>query len=406
MFKKSTKNSQPAQHSSGYAALFSPQASQENLAPETNSTGADITRWTGWREFTVVDKHFENPSRDICSFYLAPTDGLPIPDFLPGQYITFRLDQVTDTFKPLIRCYSLSQYANGKQYRVSIRLALPPRGKPKAPQGIGSTYFHDHINVGDVLSCKAPCGDFYMPITQPPLRPVVLVASGVGITPAMSILEAYLACFDKHAGQAQAGVPPIYLFYGERTVERTAFKPYLDKLKTADNVPIYYFISQPATGEQQGVDFDFQGYVSVEKMGEIVGTLDCDFYMCGSEAVMNDLLKQFEAKNAPMHQVHYEVLVPETGNANVDPDAPKYQVTCSESDEQITWQGVHGSLLELLKDEDIDVDHGCGQGKCGACTTPVLSGDVEYSKTPHTTVQPGHCLPCICYPTTDLTLDL
>ena len=45
--------------------------------------------WEGFRSFVVDRKVSE--SETITSFYLKPQDGEPLPTFLPGQYLTFRL---------------------------------------------------------------------------------------------------------------------------------------------------------------------------------------------------------------------------------------------------------------------------------------------------------------------------
>ena len=55
--------------------------------PPTSPTEA----WTGFREFAVQRRVFEDESRSICSFYLVPCDGKPLPSFRPGQFLTFRL---------------------------------------------------------------------------------------------------------------------------------------------------------------------------------------------------------------------------------------------------------------------------------------------------------------------------
>jgi nitric oxide dioxygenase len=39
--------------------------------------------WTEWRDFTVTKKIRENA--EITSFYLTPTDGQKLPEFIPGQ---------------------------------------------------------------------------------------------------------------------------------------------------------------------------------------------------------------------------------------------------------------------------------------------------------------------------------
>ena len=55
--------------------------------PPTSPTEA----WTGFREFAVQRRVFEDESRSICSFYLVPCDGKPLPAFRPGQFLTVRL---------------------------------------------------------------------------------------------------------------------------------------------------------------------------------------------------------------------------------------------------------------------------------------------------------------------------
>jgi uncharacterized protein len=61
--------------------------------------------WNGFRKFQVTKKVCE--CEDVHSFYLAPHDGRPLPQFKPGQYITFQLN-LPGQGKPVIRCYSLS----------------------------------------------------------------------------------------------------------------------------------------------------------------------------------------------------------------------------------------------------------------------------------------------------------
>jgi nitric oxide dioxygenase len=50
---------------------------EQNLYDQTNG-------WTDWREFKIAKKVIENS--EIASFWLAPSDGQPLPEFKPGQY--------------------------------------------------------------------------------------------------------------------------------------------------------------------------------------------------------------------------------------------------------------------------------------------------------------------------------
>ena len=45
--------------------------------------------WNGVRKFVVERREME--SHDTASFYLKPHDGRPLPMFLAGQFLTFRL---------------------------------------------------------------------------------------------------------------------------------------------------------------------------------------------------------------------------------------------------------------------------------------------------------------------------
>src|SRR3990172_128371 len=86
--------------------------------------------WNGFRKFKIVDKVVE--AQDICSFYLAPHDGKPLPPFDPGQYLTFQI-KVPGQPKPAVRCYSLSDRPGiPERFRVTIK---------RVPNGVVSNHF-------------------------------------------------------------------------------------------------------------------------------------------------------------------------------------------------------------------------------------------------------------------------
>ncbi|MBC7670899.1 MAG: FAD/NAD(P)-binding oxidoreductase, partial [Polaromonas sp.] len=43
--------------------------------------------WEGLRRFRVAARTLEDPSGSQCSFHLVPVDGLPLPAFMPGQFL-------------------------------------------------------------------------------------------------------------------------------------------------------------------------------------------------------------------------------------------------------------------------------------------------------------------------------
>jgi hypothetical protein len=87
----------------------------EPIEPQTVTAA-----WIGVRTFTVTNKVIENEANDICSFHLAPQDTQALPPFLPGQYLTFKLDiaRANGATESVTRCYSLSDAPRSNGYRV------------------------------------------------------------------------------------------------------------------------------------------------------------------------------------------------------------------------------------------------------------------------------------------------
>jgi len=169
--------------------------------------------WNGFRKFQVTKKVME--CRDICSFYLSPHDGKPLPEFFPGQYLTFRLD-VPAAGRSIIRCYSLSDAARPSEYRVTIKRLSDPEGV--APCGVASSFFHEHVQEGDILDVKAPSGNFFL---DPAAGSggVVLVGGGIGVTPMLSMLNRLVE---------QRANREIWFFYGLRCRSEHAMKDHLE----------------------------------------------------------------------------------------------------------------------------------------------------------------------------------
>jgi hypothetical protein len=132
----------------GLVATGSPAWSE----PPKRQAPAGPTAWAGFRPFRVTRKVIEDQAESIQSFYLESEDGLPLPSFQPGQFLTFSLDIPTATgeLEPIIRCYSLSDAPHPDYYRISIKRVPAPPGS-HFPPGRSSNHLHDHIEVGGLL---------------------------------------------------------------------------------------------------------------------------------------------------------------------------------------------------------------------------------------------------------------
>ena len=142
-------------------------------------------------------RDFEDESRTQCSFVLEPVDGLALAKFRPGQFLTFSIPNNVAGEAPLLRCYSLSNRPSPDTYRITVKRSLTPPDRPDVPPGIGSAWFHDSVDIGDIVQVRAPAGQFV--IDEGSDVPAVFIAGGIGITPMLSMI---LWCLDTQPGRA------------------------------------------------------------------------------------------------------------------------------------------------------------------------------------------------------------
>ncbi len=146
-------------HWQAYAALREAAAKGQFELPLPAGTVAAnpaAAAWAGYRSFRVRAKTLEDADGQVCSFELVPEDGQPLAPFLPGQFLTFRLDlpSTQGSTSRVVRCYSLSDAPKAEAYRVSIKRALNGTGVTGVNQH-ATHYFHDDVKVGSLLQARA-----------------------------------------------------------------------------------------------------------------------------------------------------------------------------------------------------------------------------------------------------------
>lgn len=356
--------------------------------------------WQGFRSFRVERKVFEDALPSVCSFYLAPEDGLPLPGFLPGQFLTFRFDVPTATGKTeaLVRCYSLSDAPRPEAYRISVKRVLPPAGSA-LPPGRSSGFLHDHVEVGSRLQLRAPGGHFHLDRSD---VPVVLIGGGIGITPMLSMLN---WCLAEQPGRE------VWLFYGVRNSRETVMKSQLEALAAAHpNFNLRLCFSDPLPEDQAGRDFQHPGRVDVGLLRTQLPLRPYHFYICGPTPMMDSLVTALEDWGVPDARIHFEAFGPASVKRRAavasSPDtASDIVVTFAKSGKQLPWQPASGSLLEFAEANGISVNSGCRAGGCGSCQTTIQSGEVAYHQPPDYDPEPGSCLLCVCSPKASVTLE-
>lgn len=356
--------------------------------------------WNGIRKFSVVKKIPE--CEDVNAFYLKPHDGRPLPQFKPGQYLTFQLD-LPGRDKPLIRCYSLSDSPHQKEYyRVTIKKEKAPPDKPELPHGAGSGYFTDVVKEGDILNVKAPTGHFCLDMAK--TNPIVLLAGGVGITPMLCMANAIAASGSKREA---------YFFFGVRNVREHIHKVELEKLAAEnDNIHLHIAYSKPSEKDVKGKDYHHEGRVGIELLKEILPSNNFEYYLCGSGAFMKSLTDGLEAWGVPESVVHFEAFGPASVKKKAAAPTPeetthlaKINITFARSNKTVRWEPSAENILEFARAQGVKIDSGCCAGSCGSCVVAIKSGDVDYLKKPDASPEAGTCFTCVCRPKNHLVLD-
>ncbi len=222
--------------------------------PQIDNFLDDQGDWKNWRPFVVRRKVKE--SEDITSFYLEPEDGGPLPGFKPGQFLTIQLN-IPGQKRPVIRSYSLSDYAETPQYyRLSIKREPAPKDQ-NVPPGLGSGFMHDQVHEGGIISVKPPNGKFFLDLDK--AGPAILISNGVGITPMISMAK---AC------QLRGGKRPVWFLHGARNGQFHALREEVNSL----GVNVHYRYSRPRP-EDEG-HYQSTGYINAELIqSEILPTL-------------------------------------------------------------------------------------------------------------------------------------
>jgi ferredoxin-NADP reductase len=348
-----------------------------------------IPDWEGWRSFRVAA--IVDEAGNIKSFYLSPVDGRPLSPFAPGQYLTFRLP-ISGGQSPLVRCYSLSDRPREDYYRCTVK---------QLADGRGSGFFHQSVQIGSLLEARAPAGTFLVdPLAS---EPIVLVGSGIGITPLVSMLEAIV-----HAGRRR----DVYAIFGFRNSREQPFRERMQKLANENqNIRLQVSYSAPLAEDVWYRDYNHRGRVTIERVREALPSNNFRFYVCGPSQMMESLVPALWSWGVPESHVHYEAFGPasvrriSTSGAAHDSGKP-CAVRFERSDRDLAWDGSCASLLEFGEGAGIALPSGCRAGSCGECMIGVRSGTAVPLKPAGVAVPEGQCLTCISVPAGELVLDV
>jgi len=312
---------------------------------------AAAAKWTGrLRVDELID---ETPQ--VRTFRMVNPHGGDIPfDYRPGQFLTL---DVSPGGKRTRRSYTIASTPSRPQcLEITVK---------REEQGLVTRFLHDNIKVGDLLKFTAPSGSFTFSGDEH--DSIVLVASGVGITPVMAVLR-YLT--DIHwRGD-------IHFILGFRRPSEFIFAKEIEALSAKHaNLQVHVTMSQPGgepwSGRIGRID---KAYIAAS----VPDIASRRVHICGPLPMMEATKAAMLELGVTHENLKLEAFGADKRAAKTSIDlskAPKVKLVFSNSKKSIEWNGAE-SILDGADGCGVEIESACRTGTCGSCKIRLLSGKV------------------------------
>lgn len=163
-----------------------------------------------------------------------------------------------------------------------------------------SNLLHATLAEGGPIEVVFPFGEFFLDDSS---APVVLLSAGVGLTPLLAMLNTLVkADLKREISWVQA----------VRSGRVHAFREHVRKVREThpDRVQTHVFYSDPSASDVEGRDFDVRGRLDLEKVPWNVLHLDAkdaQYYVCGPETFMADMVGSLKSRGVDSIRIHAEV---------------------------------------------------------------------------------------------------
>lgn len=284
----------------------------------------------------LVVSDFYAEAKDTVVIELKHQNAQQLPPFTAGSHLEVYLAN------GMIRHYSiLNASADRQRYLIAVGLVPESRG--------GSSYIHQHIRVGDILTVSPPRNNFELADHEE----YCFIAGGIGITPILSMIHWCIAHNKKWR-----------LVYALRNKQRASFFETLHLL-APENIQFHF------NDEQQDQHLNVDQIIQSLSEKEHV-------YCCGPIPMMQSVQKhtQYLAKE----RIHFEWFaaptdgIPQRNDDREDEqELDEFIVKLKQSGQEIPVLA-NQSILEALEQVGIDLPYSCRSGICRTCETAVCSG--------------------------------
>lgn len=273
----------------------------------------------------VIEVIQETPQ--IKSFRLARLDGQPFDPFEPGAHIDVGLTDITRQYSLVSPSHKLDSFI------IAVKLE---------ESGQGSSRMHQ-LQVGDLLDIGTPRNLLNL---ADGADKHLLVGGGIGITPLVPM------AYQLHrTGQS------FEFHYFARSESEAAF---IDILKERSGFidKVYFHFGVPPEDVAK---------VLARTMGGL--TKNSHVYTCGPVGFMS-LIEELTAPLVGEFNVHIEHF--EASPAVDESENTSFEVELDTG--EVFEVPADRSIVEVLRENGIDVETSCNEGICGTCVNGVLEG--------------------------------
>jgi ferredoxin-NADP reductase/ferredoxin len=319
--------------------------------------------------------------------------------------------------------------------RISVKHEKAPAGSSVA-DGLASSYLHQQVQPGDVLSAAGPMGEFVL--DESSQRPVVLLSGGVGQTPLLAMLHRLLKRSQRKVYVIHACDNSVVHAFADEMRELVAQR---------EGVQLYFCYRNPTEHDEQAGLHHVAGLITREQLQRWLPLDDYEFYLCGPSAFMQSNYGVLRSLGVARERIHYEFFGPATvlentladdgaasavqdqvqpapssrvdanvleldspveavrGAATAAEDAAQ-TVTFLPDGRQAQWHEDCPSLLDLAEETGLSPDFNCRAGLCNTCMCTLVSGEVDYFEEPLDPVPEGKVLLCCSRPRGPVAVEL
>ncbi|QDY99355.1 phenylacetate-CoA oxygenase/reductase subunit PaaK [Nitratireductor mangrovi] len=319
-----------------------------------------------FHDLTVSAIERQTPEAVAIAFDL-PEDLRETFRFKPGQYLTLATSLDGEDVR---RSYSICSAPGDAQLKVGVK---------KVADGRFSRFVNDRLAVGDTIRVMPPEGRFTS--LAGPRHDYLLIASGSGITPMLSIAKTVLG----HEPDST-----VTLVYGNRSTETIMFREELEDLK--DRHLRRFSLVHLLSREKQDVDL-LNGRIDgarIEMLSErgLIDPLGSDgVFLCGPGEMIDDVATTLKTYGVDEDRIRFERFTP-SGEAP-RPRAPSKAAKKAAADGvaiEVVLDGMRrefpmgegaANVLDAAHEAGIELPYSCAGGMCCTCRCRVVEGQTE-----------------------------